>query len=94
MKISKRYLSSKIDHIKGNWLGIPFEHYVCVINFLAGRKGNTIRKTFRHEFATKEEAKKMEDQALYVIKDYLKKDYIDYQFLTKTRIIEFKISND
>lgn len=91
MKLSDRYLSSKIDHIKGDWLGIPYEHYVLVINFLAGeKKSDSIRKTFKHEFATKQEAKKMEDMALYIIKDYLKKGFIDYQELTGVRIIEYK----
>ena len=94
MKLSDRYLSSKIDHIKGDWLGIPYEHYLLVINFLGGEKrSDNNRQTFKHEFATKKEAQKMEDKAFFVIKDYLKKGFIDYQAftLTRTRIVEFKI---
>ncbi len=91
MKLSDRYLSSKIDHIKGIWMGIPFENYTLVINFLSGKKKSSIiRKTFKHEFATEREAKDMEGKALCIIKDYLKKGFIDYGELTQTRIIELK----
>lgn len=71
MKLSDIYLSSKIDHIKGDRLGIPFEHYTLVINFLVGKnKDDNIRKTLKYEFATKKEAKEMEGKALRIIKDF------------------------
>lgn len=73
MKLSERYLSSKIDHSKGEWRGIPFEGYEVTINFIAG-KSEEDRKTmsYKKTTATKEEAEKIQGSAIKIIKTYLK----------------------
>ncbi len=68
MKIDKRYLSSKIDHNKGEWRGIPWENWEVTINFLLGKEPNIEQKTIKKECATEKEAKKLQSQALKIIR--------------------------
>ena len=76
MKLEERYLSSKIDHIKGNHdLGkgrtVPYENYTLVINFVSGEKPNLKSRTYREEFATHKEAKVKEGKALSIINKHI-----------------------
>jgi|LauGreDrversion4_2_1035121.scaffolds.fasta_scaffold539717_2 hypothetical protein len=68
MLIRDRYLSSKITHNKGDFRNIPWENWEVVINFTAGNAPDFETKSYRHECATEKEAKKLQSQALSIIK--------------------------
>ena len=73
MRISDRYLSSKIDYSKGEWRGIPFESYEVFINFIAGKSEEDRKSmTYKKTVGTKEEAEKIQANALKIISTYLK----------------------
>lgn len=80
-----RYLSSKITHNKGEFMGIFWENWEVVINFLAGTAPNYVSKSYRKECATEKEAKQLESKALLIIKKYIKNP--DDEFFKQTLII-------
>ena len=65
--ISDRYLSSKINHNKGDFRGIVWENWEVVINFIDGIYPNYTTKTYKNECASQKEAIKLESRALKII---------------------------
>lgn len=87
--IEDRYLSSKITHNKGDFKGIPWESFEVVINFLAGETPNYFSVKYSKECATRKEARKLELQAISIIRKYIKNPN-DKFFKTKTLLIKYK----